>query len=128
MKIVTAAILQQDNRVLIARRPPNDPLAGRWEFPGGKVEPGESMEDCLRRELQEEFGIEVTVGEFFSGTTYRYDHGQFDLRAYFVSWRPQSLEPTAHDEIRWVAPRDLLDHDLLPADIPIAKALLKHTA
>ena len=126
MKIVTAAILQQDDRVLIARRSPDDPLAGKWEFPGGKVEPGESLAACLQRELLEEFGIRVTVSDFFMASTYRYDHGAIDLRAYFVSWQPQPLVPTVHDEIKWVSPEDLLEHDLLPADVPIAEALAGH--
>lgn len=126
MKTVTAGILRHEERILIARRAPDDRLSGKWEFPGGKVEPGESPEACLERELEEEFGIRVAVGDYFMGSTYCYDHGTIDLRAYFVSWQPQPLLPTVHDEIKWVSPEDLLAHDLLPADVPIAEALVGH--
>ena len=65
MKLVTAAILIKDNRILIAKRRINDKLAGNWEFPGGTIEYEETPEECLRREMKEEFDIDVTVGEYF---------------------------------------------------------------
>jgi 8-oxo-dGTP diphosphatase len=65
LKKVAAALLVNDNKILIAQRKSTDKLAGKWEFPGGKLEPGETLEECLKREMHEEFGIEVEVGEFF---------------------------------------------------------------
>lgn len=64
MKQVTAAVIEKDGRVLIAQRKTGDALAGKWEFPGGKLEPGETPEACLRRELREEFGVETEIGDF----------------------------------------------------------------
>jgi 8-oxo-dGTP diphosphatase len=123
MKKVTAAILRDNGKILVAKRPDHDKLAGYWEFPGGKVEVGETPEECLSRELMEEFGIHVTVGEFFMSSIFHYGHGSFDLHAYLVEWEPQALTPTAHSEVSWVLPAELLELRLAPADIPIAEAL-----
>ena len=68
MTIVTCAIIEKDGKILIARRAEGQKLAGKWEFPGGKVEDGESPEECLKRELEEEFGIPTEVGEFITST------------------------------------------------------------
>jgi 8-oxo-dGTP diphosphatase len=122
-RVVTAAIARRDGLVLIARRGPRQKLAGLWEFPGGKLEGGETPEHCLARELREEFGIEVVVEKFFMNSVYRYGHGSIDLHAYFVHWPDQPHELHVHDEIRWVESAQLLDHALAPADIPIAAAL-----
>lgn len=123
MQIVTAAILQKDGKVLIARRRRGDRLEGKWEFPGGKLEPGESPESCLARELREEFGIEAAVADFFAASVYEYAHGTIDLRAYRVRHLSGSLQVHSHEEIAWVEPAKLLSYDLSPADIPIAKKL-----
>ncbi len=72
MKRVTAAIIVKKNHIFLAQRPAGDPLAGKWEFPGGSIEPGETPEQCLTRELCEEFGIRATVGRFFCESRYSY--------------------------------------------------------
>ena len=79
--IVTAGVIRSDDTVLIARRE-SGPLAGRWEFPGGKLEPGESPEACLARELQEELGLEVQVGDIFAVVYHEYPSGPILLLAY----------------------------------------------
>ena len=66
MTTVTCAIIEKDSKTLIARRAADQKLAGKWEFPGGKIEQGETPEECLKRELEEEFGIQVEVGEFIT--------------------------------------------------------------
>ena len=71
---VTAAVLIHKGRILIARRPRGDRLAGYWEFPGGKLEKGETPQACLRRELYEEFGIRTRIGPFIDQNEYHYDH------------------------------------------------------
>ena len=72
---VTAAILNYNERLLIAQRKATGKLPNKWEFPGGKVESGETPEDCLKREMEEEFSIDVSVGEYLGESIYHYDHG-----------------------------------------------------
>lgn len=120
---VTAAILTKDHAVLLARRPPGDRLEGHWELPGGKIEPGESPEACLARELAEECGIEASIGPLFAESTYRYPHIGIQLMAFWVdSWRGE-LEMRAHDAHRWVTPSESGELPVAPADVPILARL-----
>ena len=73
MTTVTCAIIEKEGKILIARRAEDQKLAGKWEFPGGKVEDGESPEECLKRELEEEFGIQAEVGESITSKKHQYD-------------------------------------------------------
>ena len=98
-KVVTAAIIQRNRSVLLARRSSDERLAGFWEFPGGKVENGESPEECLARELREELGIGVKVGAKCVESLHRYDHGSFRIVAYFVEWLAGDPHPSVHDRI-----------------------------
>lgn len=123
MKKVTAALLVKDGLILIAKRKASDKLANKWEFPGGKIEDGETPEECLRREMKEEFQIEVAVGDYFCDSVYHYDHGSIQLLAYWVHWKGGELVPKAHDEFRWVPFAELENFDFAPADIPIVKRL-----
>lgn len=123
MKIVTAAVAERDGQFLIARRAPDQKLAGAWEFPGGKVEPGESLQQCLERELLEELGVHSVAGAVLTESLYRYDHGEFLLKAIKVDLLDDQFLLTAHDQIRWLPAEDLLKLDLAPADIPIAEFL-----
>jgi len=122
-QIVTAAVIEREGKVLLARRKKGDRLERKWEFPGGKLEPGESPESCLARELREEFGIESEVLEFVCSSQYVYPHGAIDLRAYRVRHVAGSFAQNSHEEIAWVSPEELLSYDLSPADIPIAEKL-----
>jgi 8-oxo-dGTP diphosphatase len=79
---VTAAVIIEDGRLLLARRPAGDHLEGFWELPGGKVEPGESPEQCLRRELIEELNMRSEVGDLLATAVHHYAHGTFELLAY----------------------------------------------
>ena len=81
MKIVTAAIIRSRDKILIARRKKGQKLEGYWEFPGGKIEVDESPQECLCRELHEEFGILSEAGEILTESEYHYDHGSFKLLA-----------------------------------------------
>ncbi len=125
---VTAAIVRHSGRILLARRPPGGHLAGRWEFPGGKIEEGESPEACLARELGEEFGVGCAVGEFVAASRFAYDDFDIELLAYEVELRSEQLAPSAHDQIRWVPPGELTSFDLAPADVPIAEAIASSAA
>lgn len=120
---VTAAVLIKDGRILIAKRKANDKLANKWEFPGGKIELGESPEECLRREMWEEFQIKITVAEFFGESIYRYDHATVHLLAYLAHLEKGELKPTSHAEYRWVSPNELDKYDFAPADKPFVRKL-----
>lgn len=122
MKVVTAAIVQRDGKYLVCRRK-TPPLEGKWEFPGGKLEPGETPEQCLRRELKEELGVDAQVGDFFAETTYKYEFGAIRLQAYSVKLEPEEIKLRVHDAFFWGTPRELLDLDLLPADVAIVRKL-----
>ena len=76
MKEVTAAIITNDDKILIAQRGKDENLAGKWEFPGGKIEKGETPQQCLKREIQEELELNIEVGEFFGESIYTYSNGQ----------------------------------------------------
>ena len=123
MKIVTAAVAERNGQFLIARRAPDQKLAGSWEFPGGKVEPGESLQQCLERELLEELGVHSVAGEVLTESLYRYDHGEFLLKAIRVDLIDDQFQLAVHDQIRWLTAEELLKLDLAPADIPIAEFL-----
>ena len=123
MKQVTAAILVKDGKILIAKRKADDRQAGKWEFPGGTIEPNESPETCLKREMQEEFGIEVSVGKFFGESIYHYDHGAIKLLAYLTSFVSGNLALKDHSAFRWVSTEQLSDFDFAPADIPLVEKL-----
>ena len=125
MKDVTAAIIERDGNILIARRREGLPMAGKWEFPGGKVEEGEMPEECLRRELREEFGIEAEVGEFIAASEFDYGEIHIRLLAYHVYYRSGDFIPTDHSEVRWVPAAELANYDFSEADKPIVLKLLE---
>jgi mutator protein MutT len=120
---VVAAVIRRDGKVLIARRAPGDALAGMWEFPGGKVEPGETPEHALARELGEEFAVEAKIGDFVASRVHDYGTRRIDLMAYHASVDCADLQPLEHDAVAWVAPADLFGYPLAPADIFLVSLL-----
>lgn len=124
VKEVSGAVFFENGRILIMRRAPFMSCPGSWEFPGGKLEAGESHEECLERELMEELHIEAEVGEFLAENSHPYDFGTVHLCVYrVVSWKG-SMELTVHDDLCWVPFKELAAFPgLLPADIPVAKEL-----
>ncbi len=116
MRQVTAAVIGEDGRVFLARRPPGDPLAGLWGLPGGKIEPGETPQECLERERVEEFGMAACAGSVVARTIYHYEHGSFEMLAIEATRRPD-FELNAHDEYAWVAWDELARYELAPADL-----------
>jgi 8-oxo-dGTP diphosphatase len=123
MQTVTAAILVKDGKILIARRPASSRLASKWEFPGGKIETGETPEACLTRELKEECDIEVSIGAFLGESVYHYPHGPIRLLAYQTYWNAGEIDAKDHDEIRWVSPAELDCYEFAPADVPFVQKL-----
>ena len=123
MKEVTAAIILKNNKILIAQRAPGDNLAGKWEFPGGKTEHGETPQECLKREISEELDIEIKVLDFFGESIYEYHSGTIQLMAFWCKWVSGESTLNVHSQIAWVN-RDELDlYDFAPADIPFVEKL-----
>jgi 8-oxo-dGTP diphosphatase len=92
---------------------------------GGKLEPHESVQQCIVRELAEELGVRASAGEVLTETTYTYDSGAIHLIAVVVSLLDSSLHLSVHDEFQWVVPARLLELELAPADIPIAEEIIR---
>jgi 8-oxo-dGTP diphosphatase len=121
---VAAALFDREGRVLIAQRPAGKALAGRWEFPGGKVMAGESEHHALARELREELGIEVLAARPFMRLTHAYEDRDVALSLWIVerfAGEPRSLDAQA---LKWVAPAHLPGEDILEADQPFIAALV----
>ena len=124
--VVAAALFDGAGRVLIAQRPAGKALAGRWEFPGGKVAAGESEANALMRELREELGVEVIAARPFMRVTHAYEEHDVELSLWIVErylGEPRSLDAQA---LKWVAPAQLAAEDLLEADRPFVAALRDH--
>ena len=121
--VVAAAVIDPAGRILIAQRPAGKPLAGGWEFPGGKVEPGETRIAALARELREELGIDIRAPRPLLRLRHVYDHGDVLLDVWVVS--RYRGEPTGLDgqAIHWCESEALDRAPLLPADRPIVRAL-----
>ena len=126
--VVAGVIRDARGRILLARRSEGRDLSGSWEFPGGKVEPGETAEVALARELREELGIEATIGAPLIDVPQRYPHKRLrlDVRK-IASWSgiPRGLDGQA---LAWVPPRKLADYPMPPADRPVVAALLRPDA
>ena len=119
--VAACALIDPDGRVLIAQRPPGKPMAGLWEFPGGKAEPGERLEQCLIRELREELGI-VVQEECLAPLTFA-SHSYPDfylLMPLYVCRRWQGfVEAREQQVLKWVRPHDLRNYPMPPADEPL---------
>jgi len=118
--------MERNGNILIAKRSSTSSLPNKWEFPGGKVEVGETPEECLARELWEEFEIDVIIGDFFGESVYSYDHGVVRLIAYRVHTDEDIVTLNAHDDVQWVPADQLLEYDLAPADVPIAREVQQY--
>ncbi len=126
VKQVSTGIIRHNGRILIGQRKRGKPQEFLWEFPGGKREPGETMPECLYRELKEEFGLETEIGDFIMTSPYDYETGSIVLHAYFVSAHDAEIKKLdAHEQYKWVMPSELSDYEFAPADRPIVAALLK---
>jgi 8-oxo-dGTP diphosphatase len=115
---VVGAVILRNGLVLCAQRGPDGSLPGLWEFPGGKVELGESKVDALRREIREELSVDVLVGEELDSSTYEYDFAAVTLTTFWCSLPAGEPVKSEHSELRWLSPRDLHEIEWAPADIP----------
>lgn len=122
---VVAALIERDGRYLITQRRPQARLPLLWEFPGGKVEKGETDQQGLARELREEMGIEVEVGPLMLHVTHGYEAYNLDLLVYRCQLRGADPEPIRVHDIRWVEPHELSDYPFPGADQQTVDALLE---
>lgn len=123
IRVLCGVIVNEDGRILLARRGPGMDLEGLWEFPGGKIEPGETPEEGLRRELEEELGIAVEVGEFLAESQHEMPGKTILLQAWWCRLvGSDKIHPREHAEVKWESAGHLMDHEWCPADIPLALA------
>ena len=121
--VVAAALYDAAGRVLIAQRPQGKHMAGRWEFPGGKVAAGEAERDALARELHEELGVVLTAARPFMRLTHRYPDREVELSLWLVDAYQGAPRPLDGQSLKWVPPAGLPAEDLLEADRPFVTAL-----
>jgi 8-oxo-dGTP diphosphatase len=120
--VVAGLIVGDDGRILITQRRPEQALGGQWEFPGGKVEPGEAPVAALARELREELGVGTAVGRIWEVLFHAYPEFDLVMLVYVcrINGAPRAVEVA---DLAWVAPRDLAGWDILPADRPLVERL-----
>ena len=116
---VCAAVIQHQGKILLTQRPADKPQGGFWEFPGGKIEAGESPHLSLHREIREELNIEISVGPVLETVYHHYDWGNVLIIAYCCRWESGDLRHIEVADHRWVTPDQLNDYKILPADLPL---------
>jgi 8-oxo-dGTP diphosphatase len=123
---VVAGVIVQDNKILIARKKKGKFLEFMWEYPGGKVEVNEKDETSLKRELAEEFSIQILIKNYLTESFHDYGKFKINLRAYIVHHLSGDFKLTDHDKIEWVELNELANYKFAPADIPINQYLVKY--
>jgi mutator protein MutT len=124
-KKVIAALIYQDDKILIAQRGKKDAFYGKWEFPGGKLEAGETEQECLARELFEELGVRAKIGSYFCSSLFEHKGDVWEMRAYFVTSFTGEIQLHEHQEVQWVRIEELSGYDMPNPDKPIVEKLLK---
>ena len=122
--VVTAAVVERDGHVLVTRRPKGTHLEGFWEFPGGKCEPGEALEACLRRELQEELAVDATVGPEILVTSHTYPERCVELHFFSVTLGGEPA-PQLRQEMLWIPRDNLSSLQFPPADDELIALLMR---
>ena len=122
--LVTAAVISDGEKILITRRPDDKRHPGLWEFPGGKVDPGESPEEALCREIREELDAEIQVLKIFEVVFHRYEWGPVLVLAYSCRLLTTAIRNLGVAEHRWLYPSELPGFSILPADQPIIDRLI----
>ena len=120
---VVGAVFVDGNRFLACRKAPGKSLAGMWEFPGGKIEEGETHKEALAREIEEELSVIATVGDKVTTTVYEYDFATIELTTFLCTKESGQLVLSDHDVTRWDTPAQAHELEWAPADIPAVKLL-----
>jgi len=123
--VVTAAVVERDGRVLVTRRLQGTHLEGFWEFPGGKCDPGETLDACLLRELREELGVDAVVGQEILATSHTYPARRVELHFFSVDLSGEPV-PQLGQEMQWIRREDLSSLALPPADDELVALLTRH--
>lgn len=121
---VVGAVVVRDGTILSARRSETMSLPGFWEFPGGKIEAGETPRQALAREMQEELLCEVEIGDHVETTAHEYDFGIVTLTTFYATLVAGEPQLTEHSELRWIRAHDLLSVDWAPADVPAVERIM----
>jgi 8-oxo-dGTP diphosphatase len=125
MKRVVAAVIERNGKVLVCQRTRHQTMPLKWEFPGGKIEEGEQPRDALRRELEEELGIDAKVGDEIARLQHSYPNGAMvELRFYIVREYRGEIENRIFRDLQWSPPKDLSSYDFLEADASLVKDLV----
>ena len=120
---VVGAVFHDGERFLACRQKPGKPLEGHWEFPGGKIELGETPEQALAREIREELNLIAEVGQKVTTTTYEYDFATIELTTFYCTLVDGELRLTDHDDTKWVTSTEAAHLTWAPADIPAVEAI-----
>lgn len=122
---VVAAAIEKDGKIFCAQRPKGKSLGGFWEFPGGKLEEGESEEQALLREIQEEFNAEIEIIEFINEASYEYDFGTVTMKTFLCKLLSDQLDLLEHQDSLWLSPNELSSLNWAPVDRPAVELLRK---
>ena len=122
---VVAAAIEKDGLIFCAQRPEGKSLGGFWEFPGGKLENGETPEEALIREIKEEFDSEIKVISFLNEASYEYDFGIVTMKTYLSKLINGELQLLEHQDSKWLPIEELSELEWAPVDIPAVKCLQK---
>jgi len=124
---VGIAIIDKDNKVLIAKRLPDKPMPDKWEFPGGKLEVGESLQECGKREIKEELELDITIDNYIGFENIKYDQKDFCLHLYtaHLSDENQNLKLNVHSQVQWVDLEEFENYDFPAKTLPFIEDLKK---